>query len=80
VVTGAPGTLDTGPSVGDLPERLVDVLLDDPTRVLSTRENGPAVTLVVSDRDRTWSLGPADVEAVQVRATAAQLVGSWKLV
>jgi maleylpyruvate isomerase len=66
--------LDTGASAGDHPERLVDVLLDDLTRVLSGRENCPAVTLVVSDRDRTWSLGPPDVASVQVRATAAQLV------
>jgi maleylpyruvate isomerase len=66
--------LGTGASADDLPARLVDVLLDDLTRVLSTRENCPAVTLAASDRDRSWSLGPAGAQPVHVRATAARLV------
>jgi len=66
--------LDAGASVADLPDGVVDTLLDDATGVLSGREGCPAVLLAPTDREQTWALG-AD-GGVEVRGEAAQLL-AW---
>lgn len=68
--------LGTGASFGDLPDGVVDLLLDDVTGVLSARDNCPAAVLRPSDRDREWQLGAGeDGSAALVTAPAADLAG-----
>jgi maleylpyruvate isomerase len=67
--------LDAGVTVDELPPEVVDALLDDATGTLSTAEGCPAVLLAPTDRERTWSLGPAADEPVQVRGEAAWVLG-----
>jgi maleylpyruvate isomerase len=59
-----------------LPDPLVDALLTELTGTLSGREGCPAVTVVPSDRDRTWALGTGSTQTV--RGTAADILG-WLL-
>ena len=67
--------LDAGVSVADIAPDVVDTLLDDSTGTLSAAEGCPAALLAPTDRDRTWSLGPAADDPVQVRGEAAQVLG-----
>jgi maleylpyruvate isomerase len=67
--------LDAGVTVDELPPEVVDTLLDDATGTLSAAEGCPAVLLAPTDRDGTWSLGPAPDEPVQVRGEAAWVLG-----
>lgn len=67
--------LGTGATVAELPAGVVDELIADATRMLSTKEGCPAATLEATDRDRTWVLGP-DTEPVRVRGGAADLL-AW---
>jgi maleylpyruvate isomerase len=67
--------LDAGVRMDDLPPEVVDSLLDDVTAVLSAREGCPAALLAPADRDRTWSLGPDDANAVEVGGEATEVLG-----
>ena len=67
--------LDAGVSVADLPPDVVDALLDDATGTLSAAEGCPAALLAPTDRDRTWSLGPAADDPVRLRGEAASVLG-----
>jgi maleylpyruvate isomerase len=67
--------LDVGVSVTDLPPDVVDALLDDATGTLSAAEGCPAALLAPTDRDRTWSLGPAADDPVRLRGEAASVLG-----
>jgi maleylpyruvate isomerase len=67
--------LGTGAAFGDLPSRVVDLLLDDVTGVLSGRDNCPQAVLRPSDRDRDWRLGPAGGAGTSITAPAAHLAG-----
>ena len=59
-----------------LPDPLIDALLTDVCTTLSTRQGCPAVRLTPEDRVRTWTTGPADIEAATVEGTAAELL-AW---
>jgi maleylpyruvate isomerase len=67
--------LDAGVSVADIAPDVVDTLLDDATGTLSAAEGCPSALLAPTDRERTWSLGPAADEPVQVRGEAADVLG-----
>jgi maleylpyruvate isomerase len=67
--------LDAGVSVADLAPGVVDSLLDDSTGTLSAAEGCPAAVLTATDRDRTWTLGPAADDPVQVCGEAAHVLG-----
>jgi maleylpyruvate isomerase len=67
--------LDAGVSVADLDPGVVDSLLDDSAGTLSRAEGCPAAVLAPTDRDRTWTLGPAADDPVQVCGEAAQVLG-----
>jgi maleylpyruvate isomerase len=67
--------LDAGVSVTDIAPDVVDTLLDDATGTLSAAEGCPSAVLAPTDRDRTWTLGPASDEPLQLRGDAAQLLG-----
>ncbi len=67
--------LDAGVSVVDLAPDVVDSLLDDSAGTLSAAEGCPAALLAPTDRDRTWTLGPASDHPVQVRGEAASVLG-----
>ena len=82
--------LDAGAEVADLPDGVLDLLLDEVSATLSAIDGCPAVELVATDRrfpigsdghpaptDRRWRLGPAglDGSAPVVAAPAAALVG-----
>jgi maleylpyruvate isomerase len=67
--------LDAGVSVADLPPDVVDALLDDATGTLSAAEGCPAALLAPTDRDRSWSLGPASDDPVRLRGEAASVLG-----
>jgi len=65
--------LDSGARMDDLPDEVVDLLLDDVTTALSAKDDCPALHLTPTDRDRTWPLGgPA---TATVSGTAADLAG-----
>ena len=65
--------LDAGADVADVPDGVVDLLLDEVTTTLSAADGCPAATLAPTDRDRSLRLvgaaGPV------VAAPAATLVG-----
>ncbi|MBO0848980.1 MAG: maleylpyruvate isomerase family mycothiol-dependent enzyme [Pseudonocardia sp.] len=69
--------LDSGTRVRDLPEGMLDALLDDVCGAMSGRPECPAAVLEPTDRDdRSWRLGPSDdATAVTVRGGAAELAG-----
>jgi maleylpyruvate isomerase len=67
--------LDAGVSIADLAPDVVDSLLDDSTGTLSRADGCPAAVLAPTDRDRTWTLGPASDDPVQIRGAAAQVLG-----
>jgi maleylpyruvate isomerase len=67
--------LDAGVSVADVAPDVVDTLLDDSTGTLSAAEGCPAAVLAPTDRERTWTLGPASDDPVQVRGEAAHVLG-----
>jgi len=50
--------LDAGATVADLPDGVVDVLLDDVCAALGAKDGCPSVELVATDRERSWQLGP----------------------
>jgi maleylpyruvate isomerase len=66
--------LDAGAAVADVPDGVVDLLLDEVTTTLSAADGCPAATLAPTDRDRRWQLG-SDGSAPVVAAPAATLVG-----
>ena len=66
--------LGAGAEVADVPDGVVDLLLDEVTGTLSAADGCPAVTLAPTDRARRWQLGTGDPAAV-VAAPAATLVG-----
>lgn len=67
--------LDAGVSVAEIAPDVVDTLLDDSTGTLSAAEGCPSAVLAPTDRDRTWKLGPASDEPLQVRGEAARVLG-----
>jgi maleylpyruvate isomerase len=67
--------LDAGVSVAEIAPDVVDTLLDDSTGTLSAAEGCPSAVLAPTDRDRTWTLGPASDEPLQVRGEAARVLG-----
>ncbi|QYN36068.1 maleylpyruvate isomerase family mycothiol-dependent enzyme [Pseudonocardia sp. DSM 110487] len=67
--------LDAGVSVADVSPDVVDTLLDDSTGTLSAAEGCPSAVLAPTDRDRTWTLGPASDEPLRVRGDAAWVLG-----
>ena len=66
--------LDAGASVADLPEGVVDTLLDDVTAALSAKDGCPAALLAPTDREQTWTLGGDG--GPEVRGEAAEIV-AW---
>ncbi len=66
--------LDAGATVADLPDGVLDLMLDDVTAALSGKDGCPALELVATDRSRSWRLGQGDSGTV-VTAPAADLVG-----
>ena len=67
--------LDAGVSVTDIAPDVVDTLLDDSTGMLSAADGCPSAVLAPTDRDRTWTLGPASDEPLHLRGEAAQVLG-----
>ncbi|TWF77133.1 maleylpyruvate isomerase [Pseudonocardia hierapolitana] len=67
--------LDAGVSVAEIAPDVVDTLLDDSTGTLSAAEGCPSAVLAPTDRERTWTLGPASDEPLRVRGDAAQVLG-----
>jgi maleylpyruvate isomerase len=75
--------LDAGADVADVPDGVVDLLLDEVTATLSATDGCPTVELAPTDRDRGYRLGggpatdpvPVDGPAPVVAAPAAALVG-----
>ncbi|GAA5127553.1 maleylpyruvate isomerase family mycothiol-dependent enzyme [Pseudonocardia adelaidensis] len=67
--------LDAGVSVADVAPDVVDTLLDDSTGTLSAADGCPSAVLAPGDRERTWTLGPASDHPVQIRGSAAQVLG-----
>jgi len=59
----------------DLPEDLVDTLLDEAAEMLSAKEDCPAALLAPADRDRSWRLG-TDAAAPTVNDPAADTL-AW---
>ena len=49
--------LDAGAEVADVPDGVVDLLLDEVTATLSAADGCPAVTSRPTDRDRRFLLG-----------------------
>lgn len=76
--------LDVGFSLDRLQRPLIDALLDDVVANFDRKKESPAVLLVPSDRDGTWSIGggtdgdggDADRGRRRVEGTAAQIL-SW---
>jgi maleylpyruvate isomerase len=66
--------LGAGAAVVDLPDGVLDLLLDDVTAALSGKEQCPALQLAPTDRPRTWRLGRAEPIAT-VAVPAADLAG-----
>jgi maleylpyruvate isomerase len=66
--------LDAGATVADLPDAVLDLLLDDVTAVLSGKEGCPAFELAPRDRSHTWPLGEGAARPV-ITAPAADVVG-----
>ncbi|WP_308259326.1 maleylpyruvate isomerase family mycothiol-dependent enzyme [Pseudonocardia sp. H11422] len=69
--------LDAGASFTDLPAPMVRELLSDVTAALGAKEGCPAVRLIATDHQQTWSLGPSS-GAVSVLGTGADLL-AWVL-
>jgi len=65
--------LDAGADMADVPDGVVDLLLDEVTTTLSAADGCPAATLAPTDRDRSLRLGGA--AGPVVAAPAATLVG-----
>lgn len=66
--------LDAGAAVADVPDGVLDLLLDEVTTTLSAVDGCPAAELAPTDRERRWRLGP-DGAAPVLTAPAAALVG-----
>ena len=60
--------------VADLPDGVLDLLLDDVTTALSGKDGCPTYELAPDDRSRTWQLGRGAPDAA-VTAPAADVVG-----
>ena len=67
--------LDAGVRTADFPPDLVDAFLDDIAGVVGAKPDCPPVTARATDRDRTWTLGPAG-ERPEVSGPAADLL-AW---
>jgi len=67
--------IGNGAALEELPPGVVDVLLDDVTATLSTKDGCPARTLAPPDRGRTWLLGVPGGERPVLTAPAALTVG-----
>lgn len=67
--------LGAGAKPGDLPDGVLDLLLDDVTAALSGKDDCPSLRLAPADRTGAWRLGPADQPAATVTGSAAELVG-----
>jgi maleylpyruvate isomerase len=65
--------LDSGAALDDIPDEVVDLLLDDASAMLSTKDGCPSAVLVPTDRDRTWQLGGPG--GVAVTGPAADVMG-----
>jgi maleylpyruvate isomerase len=66
--------LDTGATLTDLPQAVLDLLLDDVTATLSAKQDCPSLELAPADRSRRWRLG-RDEPGSSITAPAADLVG-----
>jgi maleylpyruvate isomerase len=69
--------LDTGATFADLPDGLVDALLEDVTAGLGNKESTPGLLLRPTDRAVTWDVAAA-AEPTAVTGRAADLLG-WLL-
>jgi maleylpyruvate isomerase len=58
--------LDAGAEVADVPDGVLDLLLDEVTGTLSAADGCPAVELVPTDRDRRFLLGADGSRAVEI--------------
>lgn len=67
--------LDAGLRLADFPSDLVDAFLDDITAVVGAKMDCPPVILRATDRDRAWTLHPAD-DALEIAGPAAELL-AW---
>jgi maleylpyruvate isomerase len=67
--------LDAGADVADVPDGVLDLLLDEVTATLSAADGCPAATVAPTDRDREWRLGAGGAAPV-IAAPAATLV-AW---
>lgn len=63
-----------GATIDDVPDGVLDLLLDDVTATLSAKEGCPSLELAPIDRSRTWRLGP-DGDGSTIATPAADLVG-----
>ncbi|MFJ8025517.1 maleylpyruvate isomerase family mycothiol-dependent enzyme [Streptomyces sp. NPDC096311] len=68
--------LNVGFALEKLHRPLVDALLDDAVANFNRRREPPAVLLIPSDRERTWSIADDDADRYRVEGTAAQIL-SW---
>jgi maleylpyruvate isomerase len=66
--------LDTGFLISDIPDDVVDALLDNVTTIFDTRPDAPALTLTANDRPATWTIH-ADDDPFAVSGAAADLLG-----
>jgi maleylpyruvate isomerase len=66
--------LGAGAALTDLPQGVLDLLLDDVTATLSAKPDCPSVELIPSDRPRRWRLGRTEPGS-SVTAPAADLAG-----
>ena len=64
--------LDHGATVDDLPDGVLDLLLDDVTAALSAKPDCPPALIAPVDRSRVWRLGSG---GPRVEASAADLAG-----
>lgn len=56
----------------DLPDGVVDLLLDDTVGAVSARDGCPSLVLAPVDRERTWVLGPEAAAAEVIELNAAE--------
>ncbi|GAA2851955.1 maleylpyruvate isomerase family mycothiol-dependent enzyme [Pseudonocardia halophobica] len=66
--------LGAGAKPGDLPDGVLDLLLDDVTAALSGKEDCPSLELVPVDRTRPWLVGTGEPVGTMT-GSAAELVG-----
>src|SRR6185436_14326691 len=66
--------LGSDPLFGEIPDSVVDLLLDDVCANLSGKDGCPSVTVAPADRNTVWRLGSGD-PGLTARGRATELVG-----